>query len=114
MTSTSPVPAAGEPLERYVEALRTQWLLPGCAVAVTGAETTLLALHLGHADLDTRSPVGPATAFEIGSISKSMTSLALLGLAEEGALAPRRRGHAPPALVRGRLPARRDHRFAAC
>ena len=86
MTSTSLASAAAAPLERYVEALRAQWLLPGCAVAVTGADATLLALHLGHADLDTRTPVTPSTAFEIGSISKSITSLAVLGLAEDGAL----------------------------
>lgn len=73
-------------LRPYVEQLREQWLMPGCAVAVTGRDETLLALYVGEADVATHAPVNSSTAFEIGSISKSLTSLALLRIAEDGLL----------------------------
>jgi D-alanyl-D-alanine carboxypeptidase len=57
---------------------------PGLAVAITDRNKTLLVTTLGYANLDTKTPVTPQTRFAIGSITKSMTALALLQLYDEG------------------------------
>lgn len=59
---------------------------PGLSVAVTGRNATLRTITLGYANRDTQAPVTPQTRFAIGSITKSMTALALLELADEGRL----------------------------
>ncbi len=53
---------------------------PGLSVAITDRTHTLAIITLGYANLEARTPVTPATRFAIGSITKSMTTLALLQL----------------------------------
>ena len=50
---------------------------------------------LGLADADAGRPVERDTVFRIGSISKTMTAVAVMQLVEEGALGARRRGQRP-------------------
>jgi len=58
--------------------------VPGVLVALTGRERLLhLSCH-GFADVARRTPVSPDNLFEIGSISKSFTAIALLQLWEQG------------------------------
>ena len=59
---------------------------PGLALAVTDPDRTLALRTYGHARLESRIPVVPETLFEIGSIGKTFTAVAVLGLADEGAL----------------------------
>ena len=70
------------PLTEYLR----RWLdgVPavGLAVAVTDRRQTLYTAGLGYADLAARSPVTADTTFQIGSIGKSMTALALLQLVD--------------------------------
>ncbi|PXA87567.1 hypothetical protein DMC47_31705 [Nostoc sp. 3335mG] len=58
--------------------------LPGMIVSLVGDDGFEADLHLGWADLASRTPVGPDHLFEIGSISKSLAALALWQLASEG------------------------------
>ncbi len=58
----------------------------GLAVSVTDRQRTIYTAGLGWADRSARSPVTSDTTFQIGSIGKSMTSLALLQLAQTGRL----------------------------
>ncbi len=51
---------------------------PGLAVAITDRTHTMRLITLGYANVDARMPVTPRTRFAIGSITKSMTALALL------------------------------------
>jgi D-alanyl-D-alanine carboxypeptidase len=53
---------------------------PGLSVAITERNRTLAIITLGYADVAARTPVTPQTRFAIGSITKSMTALALLQL----------------------------------
>ena len=73
-----------------VDALARQKLatgrFPGLAVAITDRQELLWTGCYGYADVATGSPVTPETLFEIGSIGKSFTSLALLQLQEAGQL----------------------------
>jgi CubicO group peptidase (beta-lactamase class C family) len=81
-----PYKAAVEALRRYVEHHLKAYGLPGITIALAdgaGFSTTLTA---GWADVELKRPVTPAHYFEIGSISKSLASLALLKLVDEGRL----------------------------
>jgi D-alanyl-D-alanine carboxypeptidase len=56
---------------------------PGLSVAITDRTHTLATITLGYANRETRAPVTPSTRFAIGSITKSMTAVALLELRDE-------------------------------
>jgi CubicO group peptidase (beta-lactamase class C family) len=60
--------------------------LPGMAVALTDREKLLRVSTYGFADVAAQIPLTPEMLFEIGSIGKSFTSIALLQLREEGLL----------------------------
>ncbi|MFY9738590.1 MAG: serine hydrolase domain-containing protein [Candidatus Cybelea sp.] len=59
---------------------------PGLSVAITDRNATLRIITLGDANRDAQTPVTPQTRFPIGSITKSMTALALLELYDAGRL----------------------------
>lgn len=58
----------------------------GLSVAVGAGGELVWTEGFGHADLENRSPVTPATKFRIGSIAKSLTSVAIGQLYEAGRL----------------------------
>lgn len=53
---------------------------PGLSVAITDRAHTLAIITLGMANREARTPVTPRTRFAIGSLTKAMTSIALLEL----------------------------------
>lgn len=59
---------------------------PGCAAAVVRDGRTVYARGFGLADLSHRVPIGPDTVFEIASISKQFTAVAVLLLEADGQL----------------------------
>jgi D-alanyl-D-alanine carboxypeptidase len=59
---------------------------PGLSIAVTNANGTIDIITLGYANVDAKTPVTPGTRFAIGSITKSMTALALMQLYDAGSL----------------------------
>jgi|SRR5580700_1666966 D-alanyl-D-alanine carboxypeptidase len=67
------------------QAMREQGT-PGLSIAITDRTQTLRVITLGYADRDTNAPVTPRTRFAIGSITKSMTALALLQMHDAGRL----------------------------
>ena len=88
---------------------------PGLSVAITDRSKTLAVLTLGYANADTRAPVTPATRFAIGSITKSMTALAMMQLVDAGKLSLDAADTALPAMVldRRRLGRRRRRTLVA-
>jgi serine beta-lactamase-like protein LACTB len=72
--------------ERFVDSLRTRQDIPGISVSVGTSEEILWAEGFGYADLEAHLPVTIATKFRMGSVSKSITSLAVGKLVEEGKL----------------------------
>jgi N-acyl-D-amino-acid deacylase len=60
--------------------------VPGAALAVVKDEKLVLARGYGWADRERRLPVTPASLFRIASLSKPVTAVAILGLAERGRL----------------------------
>ena len=59
---------------------------PGAALAVSYHGRLVYACGFGHADLERREPVRPASLFRIASISKPFTATAVLHLVEQGQL----------------------------
>lgn len=59
---------------------------PGCALAVVSAGSVTYARGYGMANLETGSPNTPDSVFDIGSISKQFTAMAVVLLAQDGRL----------------------------
>ncbi|UCF41857.1 MAG: beta-lactamase family protein [Gemmatimonadota bacterium] len=91
-----PPEAAGVASSRYaaqidsaralVQAFMATHDVVGLSVAVGAQGEMVWTEGFGYADLENRSPVTPATKFRIGSIAKSLTSVALGQLYEGGRL----------------------------
>lgn len=69
-----------------VDSLMAARAVPGLAVAVSVDGAVVWSEGFGFADVEQRVPVTPITKFRIGSISKSLTALALGLLYEQGKL----------------------------
>jgi CubicO group peptidase (beta-lactamase class C family) len=76
-------------IDRFVAREMQSQNTPGLALALVDRAGIITARSYGYADVDRRIPVDPATRFQIGSISKSFTAMALLQLADEGRFDPR-------------------------
>jgi serine beta-lactamase-like protein LACTB, mitochondrial len=64
-----------------------EWLsrgVPGLSLAVAVDGKLLYSESYGYADLEERVPVWPTTKFRIGSISKTLTAVALMELVQAG------------------------------
>ena len=79
---------AFEEIDRYVARRISEVNMPGMALAVTDRERLLRVATFGYADLAAGTPVQPGSMFEIGSIGKSFTNVALMQLSDEGLLDP--------------------------
>ena len=75
-----------EETSRYVEQQMTKANMPGLALGITNRDKLLQVATFGYADLASGRPVEPDTLFEIGSIGKSFTNVALMQLRDEGRL----------------------------
>lgn len=85
------MPAAAAAATQAVERARrfgeqlTRWApVPGGAVCVVDRHGTLATATFGQADLERALPMGQEHLFQIGSISKVVTSLVLARLADDG------------------------------
>jgi CubicO group peptidase (beta-lactamase class C family) len=73
--------------EEHARAIAKEWLgrgIPGVTLAVAVDGQIVYSEGFGYADLEQRVPVWPTTKFRIGSVSKSLTSVALVQLVEQG------------------------------
>ncbi|HEX2105231.1 MAG TPA: serine hydrolase domain-containing protein [Solirubrobacteraceae bacterium] len=74
-------------LERLAIEAFNEHTLAGLAVGVVRDGRLERFVGLGRADAEARRPVDAGTVFRIGSISKTMTAIAVMQLVEEGRLA---------------------------
>lgn len=88
--SAASAAAVAADLSAAIDALVTEavdrGVLAGAAVAVLRGGEPLHVGHYGWADLETRTPVGPETLFNMESTTKPFTGAALAALASEGRL----------------------------
>ena len=78
--------AAIAAIRAYGEAHRSYFGLPGLTLSLTASDGFSTVLNFGFANADARTAIGPDTLFQIGSISKSMTSTVIHQLSAEGRL----------------------------
>ncbi|GAB4042729.1 serine hydrolase domain-containing protein [Spirosoma jeollabukense] len=74
-------------IKELVDSITTivqQKKIPGLLLGITTRDSVLFSGGLGYADLAAGRPVSNRTLFRMGSITKSIVSLAILKLAEEG------------------------------
>ena len=77
---------AFEEIDRYIERRMGEVNMPGMVLAVTDREKLLRVASFGYADLAAGKPIEAGLMFEIGSIGKSFTNVALMQLRDEGRL----------------------------
>ena len=72
--------------DRLIPALMEKYGIAGAAVAVARNGRLVLARGYGYADKETNEPVAPDALFRLASLSKPITSVAVMKLVEEGKL----------------------------
>lgn len=75
-----------ESYEASVRDLLRKYNIPGGAVAVVRDGKLFYARGFGFADVENKTPVAPDALFRIASVSKPITSAAIMKLVEEGRL----------------------------
>lgn len=85
--SLRPLPSSWAPrlrdIERYVEAQRTARRIPGITVGIAAGDEEWVH-GFGLADLENGTKATAKSAYRIASVTKPMTAVAILRLAEEG------------------------------
>ena len=72
--------------EKTVEAFMRRWSIAGASVAIAKDGKLIYSKGFGYADKASMTPVQPYSKFRIASISKLVTAVAIMKLAEEGRL----------------------------
>jgi D-alanyl-D-alanine carboxypeptidase len=90
-TQADPNAQAWSRIAEFATARMREANTPGMALAITSRERLLHVATFGFSNLQAKRSLAADTLFEIGSISKSFTSIALLQLRDEGRFDP----HAP-------------------
>jgi CubicO group peptidase (beta-lactamase class C family) len=70
----------------FAEAVLAQNGFPGIAIAIVGPGSWSSHFAVGVADIDRATPAAPTQLFQIGSITKSLTAMAVFALAARGRL----------------------------
>ncbi|QMU30452.1 serine hydrolase domain-containing protein [Adhaeribacter radiodurans] len=73
-------------LDQALETVMQQYQVPGLTVAIVKNEKLVFAKGYGYANKETHQPVDNESLFRIASISKPITAVAILKLAQDGKL----------------------------
>jgi N-acyl-D-amino-acid deacylase len=72
--------------DQNITDLMRKYAIPGGAVAVMRDGKLVYARGFGYADVENKTPVQPDALFRVASVSKTITSAAIMKLVEEGKL----------------------------
>jgi D-alanyl-D-alanine carboxypeptidase len=78
--------AAVAAIDDAAQAAMERGRIPGLTLGLTDRDGSILIRTYGFAQLESRLPVTPDTLFEIGSIGKTFTAVAILQLVDQGLL----------------------------
>jgi CubicO group peptidase (beta-lactamase class C family) len=81
---TAARPRTIDELRQRIARVLEEEQVPGVGIALVAHGETLWAGGVGLADVERRTPVGADTLFRVGSITKSVVSLGILKLVEQG------------------------------
>jgi CubicO group peptidase (beta-lactamase class C family) len=70
--------------EQYLAEMQRELAIPGMSVAIVKDQELLWAQGFGYADVEARRPATADTAYEIASLTKTLSSTILLRLVEQG------------------------------
>ncbi len=87
---TKEIGAALRRMDGPIKAWMRAYEIPGMCLSVTDARATMRTSTYGHSDMVAKRRVKPSTLFQIGSISKSFTSICAMQLVDEGLIDLRR------------------------
>jgi len=73
-------------IESAIEATMSRWQIPGLSIAVVKGDAVLWKEGFGVADLENDVLARPGTVYRIASVTKSITAVAAMRLAERGEL----------------------------
>jgi CubicO group peptidase (beta-lactamase class C family) len=80
------LPARADPIDDYIARQMQQLRLPGLAIALVRGGTVETLRTYGKANLELDTPVTRDTVFELGSLTKQFTAMAVMMLVEGGRL----------------------------
>ena len=83
-TAASRVRATLPDLDAYIRRGLDAWHIPGAAVGITVGEEVVFTKFYGAREHGHPEPIGPATVFQIGSLTKSFTAAMLAILVDRG------------------------------
>lgn len=72
--------------ETYIQKMIEECKIPGMSAVIVSDGQVVFARGFGHADAEGTQPVDVNTDFQIASVSKNMTALAIMQLKEQGKL----------------------------
>ncbi len=73
-------------IESWVNAALDDRKIPGCSIGIIHGNDLIYANGFGYADLESKTSAKPATLYQIGSITKTLTATLVMILAEQGKL----------------------------
>ncbi|MFZ4508394.1 MAG: serine hydrolase domain-containing protein [Fimbriimonas sp.] len=82
----SPLPAAGQNLDQFVNEFIRKNQVPGVSIVVTRRGRTVLSKGYGYADLEHRVRMSANSVHELASVSKQFTATSILLLVQDGKL----------------------------
>ena len=74
------------PYENALKPIMQKWSIPGAALAISDQGRLVYARGFGYADKEAQIQVQPGSLFRLASISKTLTGMTIIKLAEEGRL----------------------------
>jgi CubicO group peptidase (beta-lactamase class C family) len=86
LVKTGPEQESLKGIDEQVQAFMKTWKIPGGAVAVTKNGKLIYNRGFGYSDQKRTTSVLPTDVFRLASVSKPITSIAIMKLAEEGKL----------------------------
>ena len=86
LSAAFPTTVAADALDDYVRAELARRRIPGLALAVLRQGQPPILRGFGHASVELAAPVTPDTVFDLASVTKPFTAMAIMALVTDGKL----------------------------